>query len=104
MQGFTRDLFDGVSSDRSHEQLAPGAWLLHGFALERGAALVAAIDDISAAAPFRHLVTPGGFRMSAVAMTNCGSLEVGERPAVDTAMMRATRQAASLGRRCRRYF
>ena len=39
MQGFTRDLFDGVSSDRSHEQLAPGAWLLHGFALERGAAL-----------------------------------------------------------------
>jgi DNA oxidative demethylase len=73
MQGFTRDLFDGVSSDRSHEQLAPGAWLLHGFALERGAALVAAIDDISAAAPFRHLVTPGGFLMS-VAMTNCGSL------------------------------
>ena len=26
-----------------------------------------------AAAPFRHLVTPGGFRMS-VAMTNCGAL------------------------------
>jgi alkylated DNA repair protein (DNA oxidative demethylase) len=73
MPGFTRDLFDGVSSDRSHEQLAPGAWLLRGFALDRGPALVAAIEDISAAAPFRHLVTPGGFRMS-VAMTNCGSL------------------------------
>jgi alkylated DNA repair protein (DNA oxidative demethylase) len=59
--------------DRRHERLAPGASLLRGFALDQGTALVAAIDGISAAAPFRHLVTPGGFRMS-VAMTNCGSL------------------------------
>ena len=73
MQGFTHDLLDGVSGDRSNEPLAPGAWLLRGFALDRGTALVAAIEDISAAAAFRHLVTPGGFRMS-VAMTNCGSL------------------------------
>jgi alkylated DNA repair protein (DNA oxidative demethylase) len=34
---------------------------------------LAAIHRIEAAAPFRHLITPGGFRMS-VAMTNCGSL------------------------------
>src|ERR1700722_11824303 len=73
MPGFTRDLFDGIAGDGSCEQLAAGAWLLRGFALDRGPALVAAIEDISAAAPFRHLVTPGGFRMS-VAMTNCGSL------------------------------
>jgi DNA oxidative demethylase len=73
MQGFTSDLFEGASGDRRQEQLAPGAWLLHGFALDQGPALVAAIEDISAAAPFRHLVTPGGFRMS-VAMTNCGSV------------------------------
>jgi DNA oxidative demethylase len=73
MPGFTRDLFEGVSGDRSHELIAPGAWLLRGFALDRGPALVAAIADISAAASFRRLVTPGGFRMS-VAMTNCGSL------------------------------
>jgi alkylated DNA repair protein (DNA oxidative demethylase) len=73
MQGFTRDLFDGASIDRRHERLAPGAWLLRGFALDQGPAVVAAIEHISAAAPFRHLVTPGGFRMS-VAMTNCGSL------------------------------
>jgi alkylated DNA repair protein (DNA oxidative demethylase) len=73
MQGFTRDLFDGASIDRRHERLAPGAWLLRSFALNQGPALLAAIEDISAAAPFRHLVTPGGFRMS-VAMTNCGSL------------------------------
>jgi DNA oxidative demethylase len=44
--------------------------LLHGFAPT--APLRAAIDAIAAAAPFRHLVTPGGGRMS-VAMTNCGA-------------------------------
>ena len=33
----------------------------------------AGIEEIAAAAPFRHMVTPGGFRMS-VAMTNCGAL------------------------------
>ena len=56
-----------------HERLAPGAWLLGGFALGKAKELLAAIEAIEAAAPFRHLVTPGGFRMS-VAMTNCGSL------------------------------
>jgi DNA oxidative demethylase len=35
--------------------------------------LVAEVYGITAAAPFRHLETPGGFRMS-VGMTNCGSL------------------------------
>jgi alkylated DNA repair protein (DNA oxidative demethylase) len=59
--------------DTRHERLAPGAWLLCGFALGHVTALMAAIESITAAAPFRHLVTPGGFRMS-VAMTNCGSL------------------------------
>jgi alkylated DNA repair protein (DNA oxidative demethylase) len=59
--------------DTRHESLAPGAWLLRGFALDHVTALMAAIELIEAAAPFRHLVTPGGFRMS-VAMTNCGSL------------------------------
>jgi DNA oxidative demethylase len=73
MQERTRDLFDGASLDTRHERLAPGAWLLRGFALERVTALMPAIEHINAAAPFRHLVTPGGFRMS-VAMTNCGSL------------------------------
>ena len=59
--------------DTSHERLAPGAWWLRGFALGQVTALVAAIESVQAAAPFRHLITPGGFRMS-VAMTNCGSL------------------------------
>ena len=52
--------------------MAPGAWLLHGFALPVDRALAAAVEGVAAAAPFRHLETPGGFRMS-VAMTNCGS-------------------------------
>ena len=67
------DLFDGPMSGTRHERLAPGAWLLGGFALGRAMELLAAIEGIEAAAPFRHLVTPGGFRMS-VAMTNCGTL------------------------------
>jgi DNA oxidative demethylase len=73
MQEHTRDLFDGAPLDTRQERLAPGAWLLRGFALDCATALIAAIEPIQAAAPFRHLVTPGGFRMS-VAMTNCGGL------------------------------
>ncbi len=68
----TRDLFE-VPADTRRERLAPGAWLLHGFAYDRVRELLAAAKDIEQAAPFRHLVTPGGFRMS-VAMTNCGRL------------------------------
>ena len=44
--------------------------LLHAFAVPTGD-LDAAVELISAAAPFRHLKTPGGRAMSA-AMTSCG--------------------------------
>ncbi len=54
-------------------ELGPGAVLLGGFALERMTALLDALERVVAAAPFRHMVTPGGHTMS-VAMTNCGSL------------------------------
>ncbi len=70
---YSRDLFEVSLPDTGHERLAPGAWLLRGFALGHASALTAAIEAIAASSPFRHLVTPGGFRMS-VAMTNCGSL------------------------------
>jgi DNA oxidative demethylase len=69
----TLDLFGEAPRDTRPEQLAPGAWLLRGFALELQAVLLTAVERIAAVAPFRHLETPGGFRMS-VAMTNCGSL------------------------------
>lgn len=56
----------------AREDLAPGAVVLRGRALTSQADLLAAVDAVAAAAPFRHMVTPGGFRMSA-AMTNCGA-------------------------------
>jgi alkylated DNA repair protein (DNA oxidative demethylase) len=55
----------------AHVELEEGAVLLHGFASAEAPALLAAISRVEAAAPFRHLVTPGGYTMS-VAMTNCG--------------------------------
>jgi alkylated DNA repair protein (DNA oxidative demethylase) len=45
--------------------------VLRGFARDTAARLVAEVDGITAVAPFRNMVTPGGFRMS-VGMTNCG--------------------------------
>ncbi|HZR34031.1 MAG TPA: DNA oxidative demethylase AlkB [Nevskia sp.] len=54
------------------EKLAEGAALLRGFAAGQDEPLLAALRGILAAAPFRHLVTPGGLRMS-VAMTNAGT-------------------------------
>jgi len=59
--------------DESSEALAPGATLLHGFVGDAERELLAALDDVVRAAPFRHMVTPGGHIMS-VAMTNCGSV------------------------------
>jgi alkylated DNA repair protein (DNA oxidative demethylase) len=52
-------------------ELDVGASVLTAYAAERAAALMATVEAISAAAPFRQMATPGG-RMS-VAMTNCGS-------------------------------
>jgi len=55
------------------EPMAAGALLLRGFALPREAALLAVIDTVTAEAPFRHMITPGGYTMS-VAMTTCGEV------------------------------
>jgi DNA oxidative demethylase len=67
-------LFDGiVETGLANESLEAGAAILRGFALAREAELLAALHSVSVQSPFRHMVTPGGFRMS-VAMTNCGAL------------------------------
>jgi len=55
------------------EIIAPGAAVLRGFALPFDAGVLKGVETVAAAAPFRHMVTPGGFEMS-VAMTNCGPL------------------------------
>jgi alkylated DNA repair protein (DNA oxidative demethylase) len=66
------DLLSGVRrSDKSVEALAEGVTLLKGFATPQAVALMEALRQVVAAAPFRHMMTPGGHRMS-VAMTNYG--------------------------------
>lgn len=66
------DLFDTLESEPRDVQLAPGATLLTGFARPFETPLIAAIRSVVDCAPFRHLITPGGHRMS-VAMTSCGT-------------------------------
>ena len=69
----TMDLFESVADPQpSQEKIAEGAMLSRGFVGSLDAELIGIVRDIEAKAPFRHMVTPGGFRMS-VAMTNCGS-------------------------------
>jgi alkylated DNA repair protein (DNA oxidative demethylase) len=70
----TFDLFDAQDDpEPATESLAPGAVVLRAFARPAQDELLADAAAVIAAAPLRHLVTPGGLRMS-VAMTNCGAL------------------------------
>lgn len=62
------DLF---SSLETREDLADSAVLLRSFALANDRNIISALEGVAGEAPFRHMTTPGGFRMS-VAMTNCG--------------------------------
>lgn len=68
----TRDLFQSAAAGQ-RERMGPCAWVLRGFALPHVENLMPALADIETSAPFRHMVTPGGFVMS-VALTNCGVL------------------------------
>ena len=70
----TPSLFENIPDEGALDNsLGLGTAILRGFALEREVLLLDALRAIAARSPFRHMVTPGGFRMS-VAMTNCGSL------------------------------
>lgn len=53
------------------ERLAEGANVLRAFAVDERVVLLQALRSMSALSPFRHMLTPGGYRI-AVAMTNCG--------------------------------
>lgn len=64
------DLLPGLDRDL---RLAAGALLLGAFARRFEEPLAEAIRRVVEEAPFRHMVTPGGHRMS-VAMTNCGAV------------------------------
>src|SRR5260370_35142222 len=70
----TPTLFEHISKEGApSDSLGPGTAILRGYALEREVQLLDALFSVAARSHFRHMVTPGGFRMS-VAMTNCGSL------------------------------
>ena len=70
----TADLFDGaLDVGPAQEQLAEGAMLFRGFARAFEHDLLPALQAVIGQAPFRHMQTPRGHRMS-VAMTNCGNV------------------------------
>nr|WP_041778641.1 DNA oxidative demethylase AlkB [Beijerinckia indica] len=58
-------------TQRIIEPFADGAVLLRAEVLDKAEGLLEEVRAIAHAAPFRRMVTPGGFTMS-VAMTNCG--------------------------------
>ena len=65
------DLFPDATPAAEMEKLADGAFLFRRFAVDSAESIVQAVSQIAKASPFRHMITPGGYRMS-VAMTNCG--------------------------------
>jgi alkylated DNA repair protein (DNA oxidative demethylase) len=70
----TSDLFGGIAAcGGTIEPLAERAVVLRGFVATEVPALLRALEPVLAAAPFRHMVTPGGHTMS-VAMSNCGDV------------------------------
>jgi alkylated DNA repair protein (DNA oxidative demethylase) len=72
MMQSNKGLFAAENGHIARQPLEDGAILLRGFASAQADQLVAAINEVSAAAPFRNMITPGGREMS-VAMTNCGA-------------------------------
>lgn len=70
----TMNLFASPADVQPREEpLGAGAIILRKFALADEAAILSALKNVTARAPFRHMITPGGSKMS-VAMTNCGPL------------------------------
>ena len=63
------NLFDSLLP--SKQEIVKDAYLLSGFAMEHEKEILPDLTRVIIDAPFRHMVTPGGFTMS-VAMTNCG--------------------------------
>lgn len=68
------DLFDDLPDSNPQQlRLAEGALLLRGFVKDIDQMLLRQIEEVIAQAPLRHMITPGGLRMS-VAMSNCGAV------------------------------
>lgn len=67
----TYDLFADQPPPPSMQPIAEGAFLLRLFALAQEGVILTALRQVIDAAPFRQMITPGGYQMS-VAMSNCG--------------------------------
>jgi len=69
------DLFGDAEPEQPprRERIGEQSWVLRGFALPWLERLLPALEAVLLAAPFRQMVTPGGFTMSA-ALSNCGTL------------------------------
>jgi alkylated DNA repair protein (DNA oxidative demethylase) len=66
------DLFDLHAREAEKVPLGADAVILRRFACDVETGLLADLRAVAAQAPFRNMVTPGGYTMS-VAMTNCGA-------------------------------
>ena len=74
MTARTAELFeDELQPQSRQETLCEGARVQLGFALPHQGEILDALAGVLRAAPLRHMITPGGLRMS-VAMSNCGAL------------------------------
>jgi alkylated DNA repair protein (DNA oxidative demethylase) len=73
MSGSTGDLFDQAPRQSWPEPIVHGATVLRRWACAREPILLEELRRITDAAPFRHMFTPAGHRMS-VAMSSCGAV------------------------------
>ena len=65
-------LFDSIPAPGlPHDLLGPSIAILNGFALGQATELASVVKAVSKLAPFRHMLTPGGFRMSVASFTKC---------------------------------
>lgn len=74
MSPTTFDLFADAEPEQEprREQIGEQSCVLRGFALSRLDRLLSALEAVLTAAPFRQMITPGGFTMS-VALSSCGT-------------------------------
>ncbi|TFB40904.1 DNA oxidative demethylase AlkB [Pseudomonas sp. F01002] len=75
MNPITFDLFADAEPEQQTrlDRIGEQSCVLRGFALPWLDQLLPALDAVLAAAPFRQMITPGGFTMS-VALSSCGAL------------------------------
>ena len=75
MPGPTDDLFadDALQQPAAREQIGEQSYVLRGYALPWIERLLPELRHVLAQSPFRQMVTPGGFTMSA-ALSSCGAL------------------------------